>query len=119
MGGGGFWAEQQHPRHVFQSGTEAIAVLARRQDTVQEDMLGGCVLCEEKNFQREGFSDLTVILCDQCEREFHVGCLRQHMGINLEGLPEGYPPPPLPPSPCGRTSLRVPSNMSCNSSTLF
>ena len=52
-------------------------------------MLGGCVLCDEKNFQRHGFTDLTVILCDQCEREFHVGCLRQHMGIHLEELPEG------------------------------
>lgn len=52
-------------------------------------MLGGCVLCEEKNFQRDGFSDLTVILCDQCEREFHVGCLRKHKDIDLEGLPEG------------------------------
>ena len=52
-------------------------------------MLGGCVLCDEKNFQRNGFTDLTVILCDQCEREFHVGCLRQHMNINLEELPEG------------------------------
>ena len=47
------------------------------------------MLCDEKNFQRHGFTDLTVILCDQCEREFHVGCLRQHMGINLEELPEG------------------------------
>lgn len=56
---------------------------------MQEDMLGGCVLCDEKNFQRNGFTDLTVILCDQCEREFHVGCLREHMNINLEELPEG------------------------------
>ena len=52
-------------------------------------MLGGCVLCKEKNFQREGFSDLTVILCDQCEREFHIGCLRKHKDIDLDGLPEG------------------------------
>ena len=61
----------------------------RRNEIVQEDMLGGCVLCDEKNFQRNGFTDLTVILCDQCEREFHVGCLREHMSINLEEIPEG------------------------------
>ena len=59
------------------------------ENVVQEDMMGGCVLCEEKNFQREGFSDLTVILCDGCEREYHIKCLRERKAIDLDGLPEG------------------------------
>ena len=45
------------------------------------------MLCEEKNFQRDGLSDLTVILCDQCEREFHIGCLRKCKGIDLDHIP--------------------------------
>ena len=46
-------------------------------------------MCDEKNFQRDGFSNLTVILCDGCEREYHIKCLQEHRNVNLDCLPEG------------------------------
>lgn len=50
---------------------------------------GGCALCASPDFQRDGFGPNTVLICDQCEREFHVGCL-QHAGMaDLQALPEG------------------------------
>lgn len=51
--------------------------------------LGGCVLCASPEFERDGFGDRTVIICDQCEREFHVGCLRSSGRADLHELPEG------------------------------
>lgn len=38
---------------------------------------------------RSGFGPRTIILCDQCEKEFHVGCLRSHKMTNLKELPKG------------------------------
>ncbi|CAA6662599.1 unnamed protein product [Spirodela intermedia] len=51
--------------------------------------VGGCVLCRCHDFSRSGFGPRTVLLCDQCEREFHVGCLKEHNMGDLEELPEG------------------------------
>lgn len=49
------------------------------------DGLGsGCVLCHEPDFLRGAFGDRTIILCDTCEREFHVGCLREHNRADLK-----------------------------------
>jgi hypothetical protein len=36
----------------------------------------GCVLCKASDFLRGGFGDRTIMICDTCEREFHVDCLR-------------------------------------------
>nr|TKR66540.1 hypothetical protein D5086_0000310160 [Populus alba] len=41
------------------------------------------------DFMRSGFGPRTIILCDQCEKEFHVGCLRSHKMANLKELPKG------------------------------
>jgi len=49
---------------------------------------GGCVLCFDPEFQRD-FGPRTMMLCDQCEREFHVGCMSAAGMATLEGLPEG------------------------------
>jgi hypothetical protein len=49
---------------------------------------GGCVLCYDPEFQRD-FGPRTMMLCDQCEREFHVGCMSAAGMATLEGLPEG------------------------------
>ncbi|CAN1307964.1 Increased DNA methylation 1 [Linum perenne] len=54
-----------------------------------EAELSGCVLCRGHDFSRSGFGPRTIILCDQCEKEFHVGCLRSHKMANLKELPEG------------------------------
>ncbi|KAG6735501.1 hypothetical protein POTOM_061892 [Populus tomentosa] len=46
------------------------------------------VLCRGYDFMRSGFGPRTIILCDQCEKEFHVGCLRSHKMTNLKELPK-------------------------------
>ncbi|KAL2981673.1 hypothetical protein AAZX31_13G303000 [Glycine max] len=55
--------------------------------TVEVDH-GGCALCSRPNFSKS-FGPRTVIICDQCEKEYHVGCLKEHNMENLEKLPEG------------------------------
>ncbi|XP_073140611.1 uncharacterized protein [Henckelia pumila] len=48
---------------------------------------GGCVVCRSQDFSAVKFDDLTVILCDQCEKEYHVGCLRERGMCDLKELP--------------------------------
>ena len=48
-----------------------------------------CAICDKSNYDRDGFSDETMLLCDVCEREFHVGCLNQSRGCALTCLPNG------------------------------
>ena len=55
---------------------------------------GGCVLCNSPDFLRGGFGDRTMIICDQCEREFHIGCLAEHGRAKLTELPDGLHPSP-------------------------
>ncbi|KAK9810346.1 hypothetical protein WJX72_009121 [[Myrmecia] bisecta] len=50
---------------------------------------GGCVLCNQTDFQRGTFGARTIIICDQCEREFHVGCLKKFGRGHLHELPDG------------------------------
>nr|DAD28616.1 TPA_asm: hypothetical protein HUJ06_030084 [Nelumbo nucifera] len=54
-----------------------------------ETEVGGCVLCRGHGFTKSGFGPRTVLLCDQCEKEYHVGCLREHNMADLKELPEG------------------------------
>ncbi|KAJ6403366.1 hypothetical protein OIU84_015297 [Salix udensis] len=49
---------------------------------------GGCVFCRGHDFERT-FGPRTVIICDQCEKEFHVGCLKEHEMQDLKELPKG------------------------------
>ncbi|CAN1135322.1 Increased DNA methylation 1 [Linum perenne] len=51
--------------------------------------VGGCVVCRSRDFIAGTFDDRTVIFCDQCEREFHVGCLRERGLCDLKEIPEG------------------------------
>uniref|UniRef100_A0A2N9EZ32 N-acetyltransferase domain-containing protein n=1 Tax=Fagus sylvatica TaxID=28930 RepID=A0A2N9EZ32_FAGSY len=37
----------------------------------------------------KSFGPRTVIFCDQCEKEYHVGCLKEHNMENLKELPKG------------------------------
>uniref|UniRef100_A0A0E0HVY6 PHD-type domain-containing protein n=1 Tax=Oryza nivara TaxID=4536 RepID=A0A0E0HVY6_ORYNI len=50
---------------------------------------GGCALCRLHDFSKKKFSARTVLLCDQCGREFHIGCLKEHNMADLTALPEG------------------------------
>lgn len=56
-----------------------------------DEVGGGCNLCGCPDFTREAFGERTMLLCDQCEREFHVGCLRDAGRGEVLGdtLPEG------------------------------
>ncbi|WCJ41629.1 Acyl-CoA N-acyltransferase with RING/FYVE/PHD-type zinc finger domain [Euphorbia peplus] len=49
---------------------------------------GGCAYCRGHDFDKE-FGSRTVLLCDQCEKEFHVGCLKEHNMGDFKELPVG------------------------------
>lgn len=41
-------------------------------------------VCRCHDFCKNIFNDRTVIVCDQCEREYHIGCLREHSMADLQ-----------------------------------
>ncbi|CAK9222694.1 unnamed protein product [Sphagnum troendelagicum] len=53
------------------------------------DSVGGCVFCKSWEFSKSGFDARTMLLCDQCEQEYHVGCLKEHGLEDLKELPHG------------------------------
>lgn len=55
---------------------------------VEKYVGGGCVICRVDQFSKSGFNDHTVMICDQCEREYHVKCLREQEMDDLKALPE-------------------------------
>lgn len=48
-----------------------------------------CFLCRRCQYSDSGFGPYTVIFCDQCEREYHIGCLKDHGMDDLKELPAG------------------------------
>eukprot|EP00976_Prorocentrum_cordatum_P041992 850677-Prorocentrum_minimum.AAC.1 len=70
-------------------GLEEIVQRCRRLLSDLDCVAGGCVLCRCSDFLKDGFGARTIIICDQCEREFHIGCLQKFMGIALNAIPEG------------------------------
>ncbi|KAK7284960.1 hypothetical protein RJT34_19714 [Clitoria ternatea] len=73
-------------------GVDPIAQINNRCIRIVKDIqaeLSGCALCRGTDFSRSGFGPRTIILCDQCEKEYHVGCLRDHKMAYLKELPEG------------------------------
>ncbi|GAQ87364.1 PHD finger family protein [Klebsormidium nitens] len=70
------------------SGASDMVARCARLLTEVDTTTGGCILCRMQDFSKT-FGDRTIILCDQCEREFHVGCLREHGVADLSELPEG------------------------------
>ncbi|KAJ8426530.1 hypothetical protein Cgig2_022537 [Carnegiea gigantea] len=65
-----------------------IIIRLTRVVKTSETESGGCVLCRENDFSVEKFDDRTVIICDQCEKEYHVGCLRVGGRCDLKELPK-------------------------------
>ncbi|KZV30763.1 hypothetical protein F511_40713 [Dorcoceras hygrometricum] len=55
---------------------------------ILEADVGGCALCRGHDFSAVEFNDSTVIICDQCEKEYHVGCLREHKIDDMKELPD-------------------------------
>ncbi|XP_050207909.1 uncharacterized protein LOC126657282 [Mercurialis annua] len=69
-------------------GNFSRSIAIRRVVKAPEYEVGGCVVCRAPDFSTHNFDDRTVILCDQCEREFHVGCLRDSGLCNLKEIPK-------------------------------
>ncbi|KAI3908288.1 hypothetical protein MKX01_027310, partial [Papaver californicum] len=53
-------------------------------ETTEPEVGGGCSLCRCPGFSKSEFGPRTVIICDQCQMEFHVGCLKDHKMADLE-----------------------------------
>ncbi|RLN13451.1 hypothetical protein C2845_PM09G25050 [Panicum miliaceum] len=68
---------------------EEIFTRSIRIATSLDTGFGGCALCKLHDFSKKKFSTRTVLLCDQCGREYHVGCLKEHNMADLTALPEG------------------------------
>ncbi|XP_077212918.1 acyl-CoA N-acyltransferase with RING/FYVE/PHD-type zinc finger domain-containing protein [Tasmannia lanceolata] len=66
-----------------------ITIRLRRVVKAPTREIGGCVVCRGHDFSVAKFDARTVILCDQCEKEFHVGCLKDSGLCDLKELPEG------------------------------
>ncbi len=49
--------------------------------------MGGCCLCGLQDFLKDEFGDRTMLICDACEKEYHVGCLRTAGMEELHELP--------------------------------
>ncbi|PWA71086.1 Zinc finger, FYVE/PHD-type [Artemisia annua] len=47
-----------------------------------------CVLCRAYDFVEGRFHDRTSIICDQCEKEYHIGCLNKQKETKLKELPK-------------------------------
>ncbi|BAT96047.1 hypothetical protein VIGAN_08291700 [Vigna angularis var. angularis] len=80
------------PRAGRVEGVDPIEEIAKRCIRIVKDIgaeIGGCVLCRSSDFSRSGFGPRTIIICDQCEKEYHVGCLRDRKMAFLKELPEG------------------------------
>ncbi|XP_021734506.1 increased DNA methylation 1-like [Chenopodium quinoa] len=52
------------------------------------DYSSNCSLCSKHDYSVNTFDDRTVIICDQCEKEYHVGCLRGNGRCDLKEIPK-------------------------------
>ncbi|KAG6401516.1 hypothetical protein SASPL_138374 [Salvia splendens] len=68
--------------------SRAIILRLKRVVKAPEFEPGGCIICRSQDFSAVKFDDRTVIICDQCEKEYHVGCLRESEMCDLKELPE-------------------------------
>ncbi|GAV58912.1 PHD domain-containing protein [Cephalotus follicularis] len=74
------------------SGVDPIEQISKRCIRIVRNIeaeLSGCVLCRAYDFSKSGFNPRTILLCDQCEREYHVGCLKTFKMADLKELPKG------------------------------
>ncbi|XWS66795.1 hypothetical protein CRYUN_Cryun05aG0231400 [Craigia yunnanensis] len=73
-------------------GVDAIEQITSRCIRIVKNIeaeLSGCTLCRACDFSKSGFGPRTIILCDQCEKEYHIGCLRTHKMADLREIPRG------------------------------
>eukprot|EP00850_Spirogloea_muscicola_P014767 SM000108S14211 [mRNA] locus=s108:189963:195408:+ [translate_table: standard] len=74
--------------------SSCVAAAAVRPDVaggaaVMDLMPGACCDNSDELCRICGFSEATVLLCDQCEREYHVSCVQGQGKQDLEQLPKG------------------------------
>ncbi|RHN60619.1 putative histone acetyltransferase chromatin regulator PHD family [Medicago truncatula] len=62
-----------------------VCTLSEKQKEVKD---GPCALCSERDFNNNESGPRTVMICKQCEKEFHVECLKDHNMANLVELPK-------------------------------
>ncbi|MCL7042929.1 hypothetical protein MKW94_028776, partial [Papaver nudicaule] len=69
-------------------GVDVIEQITKRciriAETIEPEVSGGCSLCRCTGFSKSEFGPRTVIICDQCQKEFHVGCLKDHKMADLQ-----------------------------------
>lgn len=74
------------------SGVDPIEQITTRSIRIVDNLaseVSSCILCRGYDFCKSGFGPRTIILCDQCEKEYHVGCLKDHNMADLTELPGG------------------------------
>jgi hypothetical protein len=92
-----------------------IVIRLTRVVKAPESEIGGCVFCRSHDFSIGKFDDRTVILCDQCEKEYHVGCLRENELCDLKGIPQDKW---FCCSDCSRIHRVLQSSASCGPQTI-
>ncbi|RAL46045.1 hypothetical protein DM860_006199 [Cuscuta australis] len=73
------------------AGIDALEQITKRCIRIVDSLhaeVGVCVLCRSHDFSTKGFGPQTVIICDQCEKEYHVKCLEEHNMDVLKELPK-------------------------------
>ncbi|KAL0416005.1 UNVERIFIED_CONTAM: hypothetical protein Slati_3432400, partial [Sesamum latifolium] len=53
-----------------------------------EPEIGGCAICRHHDFCKSRFTGRTIIICDQCEKEYHIGYLKEQNIVDLKRLLE-------------------------------
>lgn len=71
------------------SARRPIFIRLKRVVKAPTTVVGGCVVCRCHDFSVSKFDERTVLLCDQCEKEYHVGCLKDKGLCDLKELPRG------------------------------
>ncbi|EEC79814.1 hypothetical protein OsI_21258 [Oryza sativa Indica Group] len=69
-----------------QAGVDSIEQIMKRAIRIVPNLW---IELGQKDFNNSVFDERTVILCDQCEKEYHVGCLQSQWQVDLKELPEG------------------------------
>ncbi|KFK34619.1 hypothetical protein AALP_AA5G169500 [Arabis alpina] len=95
--------------------SKPIIIRPTRVVKAPESEIGGCVFCRSHDFSVGKFDDRTVILCDQCEKEYHVGCLRENELYDLKGIPQDKW---FCCSDCSRIHTALQSSVSCGPQTI-
>ncbi|KAL0416012.1 UNVERIFIED_CONTAM: hypothetical protein Slati_3433100, partial [Sesamum latifolium] len=49
-----------------------------------EPEIGGCAICRHHDFCKSRFTGRTIIICDQCEKEYHIGYLKEQNIVDLK-----------------------------------